>query len=74
MMEKRLVWLFLVARDVCWDSLLLLNCLTNQPDNVMPTFQNYKVIFDFLRDHCKTLIFVLVLNETFRKRDLRNKP
>ena len=44
------------------------------PDNIMPTFQNYEVIFDFLRDHSNILIFELIFKKKFWKRDMRQKP
>lgn len=44
------------------------------PDNIMPTFQNYEVIFDFLRDHFNILIFELIFKKKFWKRDMRQKP
>ena len=47
---------------------------TSVPDNIMPTFQNYEVIFDFLRDHSNILIFELIFKKKFWKRDMRQKP
>lgn len=44
------------------------------PDTIMPTFQNYEVIFDFLRDHFNILIFELIFKKKFWKRDMRQKP
>ena len=44
------------------------------PDSIMPTFQNYEVIFDFLRDHFNILIFELIFKKKFWKRDMRQKP
>lgn len=44
------------------------------PDNIMLTFQNYEVIFDFLRDHFNILIFELIFKKKFWKRDMRQKP
>ena len=46
---------------------------TSVPDNIMPTFQNYEVIFDFLRDHSNILIFELIFKKKFWKRDMRQK-
>ena len=44
------------------------------PDNIIPTFQNYEVIFDFQRDHFNILIFELIFKKKFWKRDMRQKP